>query len=127
MVFCVATPLQVGLAAYMENDRTYRDLASFYQEKRDCLFNGLLKTKFEPIKSEGTFFLLASYQHISSLPEYEFSRWLTEEQGVGVIPVSAFYQDPKLASANHQLVRFCFAKEQKTLSDALERLVKIHI
>ncbi|MCQ9617831.1 methionine aminotransferase [Paenalcaligenes niemegkensis] len=125
MVFCVATPMQVGLARYMEDSATYNDLAKFYQKKRDYLFNGLLNTAFEPMQSEGTFFLLASYQGLSTKNEIEFSQWLTQEHGVGVIPVSAFYQDPKSVAANHQLVRFCFAKQDHTLARAIERLEKI--
>jgi len=127
MVFCVATPMQVGLARYMENSTVYEKLSAFYQEKRNFLYEGLQRTAFKPLKSEGTFFLLASYHAISSVPEYEFSRWLTKEHGVGVIPVSAFYQQPQSAAANHYLVRFCFAKQEATLAESLRRIEQIGI
>ena len=56
------------------------------------------------------------------MPEMEFARWLTLNKGVAVIPVSAFYQNPDAVSSNHGLVRFCFAKQDHTLRDAIEKL-----
>ncbi len=75
--------------------------------------------------SQGTFFLLADYRAISDLPESEFARWLTTEHGVGVIPVSAFYQNPIAPQSNHGFVRFCFAKRDETLDAAIERLARV--
>jgi methionine aminotransferase len=37
---------------------------------------------------------------------------------VAAIPVSAFYEEPTESS----VIRFCFAKQEQTLSNALERL-----
>ncbi len=121
-VFTVVVPMQHALARYMANPQHHLALSDFYQEKRDRLFDGLTETKFRPVRSDGTFFLLADYRAISDLPEAEFSQWLTKEHGVGVIPVSAFYRDPSSPEANHGLVRFCFAKKEATLDAAIERL-----
>lgn len=121
-VFTVASPMQYALARYMSDASRYLSLAEFYQTKRDRLLDGLANTKFKPVKSDGTFFLLADYREISDLPEAEFAQWLTKEHGVGVIPVSAFYRDPTAQEANHGLVRFCFAKQDATLDDAISRL-----
>jgi len=123
-VFTVVSPMQYALARYMAEPRHHLELAGFYQTKRDRLFDGLATTRFKPVKSAGTFFLLADYSGISDLPESEFSKWLTTEHGVGVIPVSAFYRDPNSRQANHGLVRFCFAKQDATLDTAIERLQK---
>lgn len=109
----------------MANPQHHLDLAGFYQAKQDRLFNGLLNTRFKPVKSAGTFFLLADYSEISDMPESEFAKWLTIEHGVGVIPLSAFYRDPAAPEANHGLVRFCFAKKDATLDQAIERLSKL--
>lgn len=122
MVFTVSTPMQVALAEYMSDPQPYLQLPAFYQQKRDRLFNGLKETRLQPLESEATFFLLASYHTISDVPELEFSRWLTLEKGVTVIPVSAFYENPQAPSANHTLVRFCFAKQDHTLDEAVEKL-----
>ncbi len=125
MVFTVPSPLQVALANYMADPAPYLNLSDFYQPKRDHLFQGLKNTRFVPLHSEGTFFLLASYEKISDLPESEFSHWLTTTHGVGGIPVSAFYEDAAAASSNHGLIRFCFAKQDHTLDAALEKLAAI--
>ena len=125
MVFTVNTPMQVALAHYMKNPETYTGLSAFYQKKRDRLYAGLQTTRFTPLPSQGTFFMLAEYQAISNLPEAEFARWLTTKHGVGVIPVSAFYEHPAAPQSNHHLVRFCFAKQDNTLDCAIERLSKL--
>lgn len=125
VVFTVPSPMQVGLAAYMQNPKPYLGLSAFYQQKRDKLFEGLKKTRLVPMPSQGTFFLLADYRAISDLPESEFARWLTTEHGVGVIPVSAFYQNPVAPQSNHGFVRFCFAKRDETLDAAIERLARV--
>src|SRR5690606_14571420 len=125
IVFTVTTPMQVALAHYMEDEQAYLKLPAFYQQKRDRLMQGLASTRFLPMHSDGTFFLLADYSKISDLPEAAFSRWITAEHGVGVIPVSAFYQYPDAPASNHQLVRFCFAKRDDTLDEAIERLARI--
>lgn len=125
MVFAVSTPMQYGLAAFLEDPRHYLDLPAFYQAKRDRLEAGLRQTRFKPLPCPGTYFLLADYSEISDAPESEFARWLTTEHGVAVIPIAAFHADPQAPSSNRQLVRFCFAKKDTTLDAALERLQEI--
>lgn len=121
-VFTVVAPMQHAIARYMADAQHHLGLAAFYQAKRDRLYEGLAQTRFRPVKSEGTFFLLADYREISDMPESDFAQWLTKEHGVGVIPVSAFYRNPAATEANHGLVRFCFAKKETTLDAAIERL-----
>jgi methionine aminotransferase len=125
MVFTVSSPMQVGLAEYMRDPKPYLDLPAFYQAKRDQLSQGLDATRFKVLPSPGTFFLLADYSDISDKSEAEFSMWLTVEHGVTVIPVSAFYQKPDAPESNHGIVRFCFAKQARTLDAAIERLARI--
>lgn len=125
IVFTVSSPMQVALAKFMADPAPYLQLASFYEAKHDRLFNGLQETPLIPLPSEGTFFLLAQYGHLSEMPEADYARWLTQEVGVAVIPVSAFYQNPDSPGSNHGLVRFCFAKQDETLDDAIERLKKL--
>jgi len=40
---------------------------------------------------------------------------------VAVIPISVFYKDPP----KQNVVRFCFAKDNDTLREAAEKLLKI--
>lgn len=121
-VFTVSSPMQVALAEHMNDVSPYTQLPAFYQKKYERLTAGLATTQFRPLPSQGTFFLLADYSAISDLPESEFAKWLTTEHGVGVIPVSAFYRQPNARDSNHSLVRFCFAKQDQTLDDAVRRL-----
>ena len=120
-VFTVNTPVQHGLAHYMTDPAPYLDLAAFYQEKRDLFREGLKKTRFSLLPSDGTYFQCVNYAAISNLSETEFAKWLTTEIGVAAIPVSAFYSRP----IESGIVRFCFAKRDETLGRALERLAAL--
>jgi methionine transaminase len=120
-VFTVNTPVQHGLAAYMQDASRYLNLPAFYQRKRDLFRAGLANTRFKLFPSEGTFFQLVDYSAISDMPEADFAKWLTTEIGVAAIPMTAFYDTP----VEHQVVRFCFAKKEETLKLALERLAKV--
>jgi len=119
-VFTVNTPMQYGIASYMADPRPYRELAGFYQQKRDLFRAGLEGTRFKLLPTSGSYFQCVDYSAISSAGEAEFASWLTREIGVAAIPVSAFYREPK----DSGIVRFCFAKKEDTLRTALERLAK---
>lgn len=122
IVFTVHTPSQHALAAYMPL-RTHETLPAFYQAKRDYFMTRVAESKFAWQTSPSTYFVLASYADIPNAPESdtEFSMWLTREHGVACIPLSAFYHD----KTDDKVVRFCFAKKEKTLSLAAERLSKL--
>ena len=125
MVFTVCSPMQYAIAEYMQDKQTYLSLSSFYENKYTSFFKGLQKTKFKPLKSEGTFFVLADYSAISTKNEFDFACELTQHYKVGGIPVSAFYKNPNSPEANNALIRFCFAKQDKTLTNALKQLMLI--
>lgn len=120
-VFSVNTPVQHALADYLDDREAYLTLPAFFQEKRDLLFSGLQTSGFRPLPCEGTYFVLADYSAISDLPERVFCELIIRKYGVALIPVSAFYAD----SRNQRLVRICFAKQQETLLQAVERLSAI--
>jgi len=120
-VFTVNTPVQYGLASYMANPQPYLDLPAFYQRKRDLFRDGLKRTKFKLLPSEGTYFQCVDISAVSDLGETEFCKWLTSEIGVAAIPLSAFYGN----GFDQRVVRFCFAKEDSTLNTALERLARL--
>lgn len=120
-VFTVNSPMQYGLAAYMADPQRSLSLPAFYQRKRDLFREGLKRTKFDILPSEGSFFQCVDISKVSDLPESEFCQWLTREIGVAAIPVSAFYGN----GFDQRVVRFCFAKKEETLDAALERLAKV--
>lgn len=121
-VFTVNTPMQYGLAAYLSDASHYLNLPAFYQAKRDFFRAGLEKTAFKLLPTPGTYFQCVDYTTLSipeaNLKEAEFCKWLTTEVGVAAIPVSAFYEEPTESG----VIRFCFAKQEQTLSSALDRL-----
>lgn len=119
-VFTVNTPVQHGIAAYMQHRSAYLDLSTFYQRKRDLFRAGLRESRFRLLPSAGTYFQCVDYSSMSSMNEADFARWLTTEIGVAAIPVSALYN----TSVQSGVVRFCFAKHDDTLTEALSRLQK---
>jgi methionine aminotransferase len=122
VTFASTSPLQQALAEYMaQHPEHHVGLPAFYQERRDYFTALLSNTRFRLRRAAGTYFQLADYGAISTLPDVEFARWLTIEHGVATIPVSVFYQDPPAT----RLVRFCFAKENATLDAAAERLRRL--
>ena len=116
--FCCNTPIQIALSSFLINRNEYLGLGKFFQEKRDYFNNLMAATRFKPITSYGSYFQIYSFSAISNENEFEFAKKLTKIAGVASIPVSAFYQN---GNQNHVL-RFCFAKKNQTLQDAVERL-----
>lgn len=117
--FSCNTPFQYALALFLNKKNEYLELSSFFQRKRDYFQVLMTQTKFKPLPSCGSYFQLYSYADISDRNELEFAKILTAKAGVATIPVSAFYQNPK---ENHVL-RFCFAKKEQTLNEAVNRLI----
>ncbi len=120
-VFTVNTPVQYGLAAYMADPKPYLELPAFYQRKRDLFRKGLERTRFEVLPSEGSYFQCVGISQVTRLDEAGFCRWLTNEMGVAAIPLSAFYAE----GFDQRVVRFCFAKREDTLNQALDRLARL--
>jgi methionine aminotransferase len=94
-------------------------LPSFFQQKRDHFRNGLSKTAFELLPSSGSYFQSVKFGHLTDEPDTEFALRLTRHAGVACIPTSVFYTQ----GTDHKVLRFCFAKKQETLDDAVNRLL----
>ena len=124
-VFTVNTPMQHGLASYLQTPSHYLDLPAFYQRKRDLFAHGLQQTRLRLLPCAGTYFQCVSYAdlpaELSSMDEETFCRWLTQEVGVAAIPLSAFYGN----GFEQHIVRFCFAKQDSTLKIAFDKLAKL--
>jgi len=113
--------VQHGLASYMRNPRPYLELPAFYQRKRDLFRDGLKRTRFQLLPSQGSYFQCVGIADVTQLGEVDFCQWLTREVGVAAIPLSAFYAE----GFDQRVVRFCFAKKDETLNQALDRLAKL--
>jgi len=119
--FACHTPSQVALSNFLSDRNSYLSLSSFMQKKRDHFVSLMTNTRFDLLKSSGSYFLCASYHEISDESDRDFSIRITKEYRVTTIPVSVFYR----SGTDHNVVRFCFAKKNETLEAAVERLAKI--
>jgi len=120
MVFSVNSFLQEGIANYLKAFHA-QEVKETYLAKRNLFVEGLAASKFEALPCEGTYFQTASFRQISHQSDVAFARWLTKEVGVAAIPVSVFNKD----QMDRKHVRFCFAKTDETLFEALERLCNL--
>lgn len=120
VTFSVNTPVQLALAEYMTVPDHYKNLGSFYQKKRDYFLAGIKGSSFEPMACHGSYFQALSYAAISGLPDMQMAEELTKKHKVASVPVSAFYHD----KTDNRLLRFCFAKQEKTLDQAIDILRK---
>ena len=74
----------------------------------------------------GTYIVLVDIQEFLDLPQFtgwtdlQFCEWMIREIGVAAVPGSSFFKEP----VNH-LIRLHFAREEKTLEEALRRLRKL--
>lgn len=121
VTFSTVTPIQFALAEYLEVPERYLDIPEFYQRKRDLFAKGLAKTDLEFVPSTGSFFQLASYGHLSQVSDRVLAERMTKELKVACIPISVFYAD----KTDHKIIRFCFAKEEEELNEALDRLSQL--
>ena len=116
--FSVNSPLQAALATHLHNDEEYIQLSPTLQQKRDYFRELMRDTPLQVIPSHGSYFELYSYGHISTESEMALAERLVKDCGVATIPVSAFYQDKK----DNKALRFCFAKKESTVREAVDRL-----
>ncbi|WP_238759213.1 pyridoxal phosphate-dependent aminotransferase [Klebsiella oxytoca] len=122
LTFAVNTPAQLAIADMLRSEpEHYRQLPTFYRERRDLFIDALRSSRLEILPCEGTYFLLADYSAVSDLDDVNFCRWLTTEIGVAAIPLSVFCANP----FPHKLIRLCFAKQPATLLAAAERLCRL--
>jgi methionine aminotransferase len=120
LVFSVNSLAQAAICDYLDVV-SVKELGKFYQEKRDYFRKLLENSRFELMPCEGTYFQTVSYSSISKENDLDFCKRLVVDYGVAAIPISAFYADGK----DSKLIRFCFAKDDKTLEEAAKRLCNV--
>ncbi|MEJ6506171.1 MAG: methionine aminotransferase [Crocinitomicaceae bacterium] len=120
LVFTVNSLGQHVLSKYLKTQNV-QELGAFYKEKRDLFRSGLQNSKFNLLPCEGTYFQLAAYDQISDESDEVFCENLVAEYKLAAIPISVF----SAHNETQKIVRFCFAKENKTLVKATTLLCKI--
>ncbi|MGP1398024.1 MAG: aminotransferase [Inquilinaceae bacterium] len=110
------TAVAIGLG---KPDAYFRGLANGMEAKRDRLATGLTALGFAVLECQGTYFLNIDLA-ASGLGDDDdrVCRRLTQDAGVAAIPVSAFYAERAIT----RVARFCFAKRDPVLDEALSRL-----
>jgi methionine aminotransferase len=121
--FSCDSPKQIAIAEYLANEEAYLSLGAFMQQKRDFFRKLMEATPFKCIPSHGSYFECYSYGHFSDEPDKELAIRLTKEYGIATIPVSAFYQN----GDDNKVLRFCFAKKEETLTQAISKLTTLSV
>jgi aspartate/methionine/tyrosine aminotransferase len=122
LTFTTPTPLQwavgEGLALPGEWHAAHR---ARYEAARERLVGGLTAAGYVVLPAEGTWFITIDLA-ASGLPadDEAVAERMIREAGVASIPVSAFCRD----DPERGYLRLCFAKEDATLQEAIERLAR---
>ncbi|MET3889694.1 N-succinyldiaminopimelate aminotransferase [Bosea sp. OAE506] len=121
ITFTTPPNLQAAVAYGLgKEDDYFEGMRAGFQRSRDRFALGLKDLGFSVLPSVGTYFLNVDIAPLGESDDVDFCRRLVTEHGVAAIPVSAFYDQ----AAVKTVVRFCFAKRDATLDEALERLAK---
>lgn len=122
VTFTTPPALQAAVAVGLSlPDNYFTKLRSTLASRRDLLVGGLRAAGFDIADVPSTYFAVADVSGLD--PEGDdlaFCRRLTLEAGVTPVPVSSFYGERDVKSH----VRFCFAKTEATLSEAVDRLAR---
>lgn len=140
IIFSIATPFQEAVAtalAEAEKNNYFSELRESYQKKRDFLYSALDDAGLNPVRPQGSFFIVADVSHIKlrddqgrtgitnlcpDVHDWRVCRWLTTDVGVAAIPISSFYSEEH---NNTSLVRFAFCKTDDILQAAASRLATL--
>ncbi len=116
---CAPAPLQAGVARGLQElgDDYYQNLAVAYQAKRDRFCDALFHAGLHPYIPDGAYYVLADVSRIPGISGKERAMHILQKTGVACVPGGAFYHDKR----GEKMVRFCFAKEDAVLDEAIRR------
>ena len=122
IAFAIATPFQHAMAEGLRNRGSLlADLNADMTRKRERMCTALKEIGFNAQPPQGTYFALADFSPFSDKQDIDYVIELIESEiAVATIPISVFYMDPQNAPRNY--IRFCFAKQDKTLDAGLAQL-----
>jgi aminotransferase len=116
-----ASPLQeAALVALQFDDDYYIRLRESYTEKKNFFLQGLASLGLIFTVPQGAYYVLVDISEFGAANDVEFCDWLACEVGVAAVPGSSFFREDV-----HHLIRFHFAKNLETLSEALKRLATL--
>jgi len=118
----VPTPLQVAaVEALSLPDTYYADLLVSYERRRALLADFLDAAGLKYDMPQGAYYFFPSCEGLDFTDSEAFAESLLIEGGVAVVPYTAFYKTPE---KGRDRFRINFAKREKTLQQAGERLVR---
>jgi aminotransferase len=113
---------EAGVTALQLGEDYYRQLVERYDHNRKLLLGLLTEAGFRYYVPEGAYYIMTDISAFGFPNDTEFAHWLVKEIGVGGVPGSSFYSRPELGRTK---LRFMFSKNEKTLREAGERLMRI--
>jgi aminotransferase len=118
-----AAPLQeAAVVALKFKDDYYIKLRESYTAKKNFFLKGLDSLGLKFTVPQGAYYVLVDISEFGAANDVEFCDWLACEVGVAAVPGSSFFREEV-----HHLIRFHFAKNQETLTEALKRLGTLRI
>ena len=117
---CSPAPLQMGVAEGIRKlpQSSYDGIVAEYLGKRDLLCSTLREIGLTPSVPKGAYYVLADASVLPGRNSKEKSMALLNATGVASVAGSAFYH----GSEGENLLRFCFAKNDRDLQEACRRL-----
>ncbi|MDD5207907.1 MAG: aminotransferase [Elusimicrobiales bacterium] len=117
LTFCTPPNLQSAVAYGLGlGDTYYEGLKDSLRASHDRFAKGLTGAGYKVLPSQATYFLSVDLGPAGD--DAGFCARMVKEARVAAIPVSAFYSE----NPQRGIVRFCFAKKDATLDEALRRL-----
>ncbi|MDX2236969.1 MAG: aminotransferase [Hyphomonadaceae bacterium] len=122
LTFTTPPNLQTAAAAGLALPNDYfTAMRADLQRARDRLAHGLTQAGFRCLPAQGTYFLTVDLAASGvAAPDAQFAFRAVKEEGVAVIPLSAFYD----SAPETGFIRLCFAKRDDTLDRGVERLTQ---
>lgn len=113
-----AAPLmEAAVVGLQFGDSYYEWLQEKYTHMRELFTGGLENIGLTFTKPQGAYYVLVDIHEFGYADDEEFCVDLAKKVGVGAVPGSSFFRE----DVNH-LIRLHFAKQDQTLTEALDRL-----
>ncbi|HXI12899.1 MAG TPA: pyridoxal phosphate-dependent aminotransferase [Thermoanaerobaculia bacterium] len=115
---CAPTPLQWGVARALDIGPEYYSAMSVdYQQKRDLMADTLRRVNLPPLIPAGAYYMLADVSQRFDSGKHAAESLLTNCR-VASVPGAAFFEGGR----GEKFLRFCFAKDLRTLEEACRRI-----
>ncbi len=116
-----AAPLMEAAVVGLEfEDSYYKAIQETYTHKRELFLGGLEQIGLNFTRPQGAYYVLMDISEFGYEDDEQFCIDLSKKVGVAAVPGSSFFKE----DVRH-LVRFHFAKQDETLTAALDRLADI--